>query len=303
MSTSLSLPPTARDFLVYQRVVIEAVSTCQAAAEFSLSQTRIRQLVQRVSRWLTENLPPQDEATDAAYLRHAQHVAADRLSFFYGEAMEGWRAERQMKYMNLAIRVALAQSKLAVLPGTIDCLAADAIEGPLPENEAWARPTENQTERQSDGETERLASADHSHSPCPPPTLPPSRPLSVSPSASAPPPRDCSPSSHNSHAAAASPPAPTTINPTPLIASNDLPPTTAAARRAFLAPAHPALPIGNLPVTELKITPHDLGLAETPTRSVSEGSLRSVSEEPLPSRSARRLSRRERRKLKRKLGA
>src|SRR5438067_10168685 len=82
MSTSLSFPPSQRDFLVYQRVVVEAVSTRQAAGEFSLSQTRIRQLVQRVTQWLTENLPPQDDATDAAYLRHAQHVAADRLTFF-----------------------------------------------------------------------------------------------------------------------------------------------------------------------------------------------------------------------------
>src|SRR6266436_7200951 len=116
MSTSLSLPPSQRDFQVYQRVVVEAASTRQAAGEFSLSQTRIRQLVQRVSQWLTDNLPQQDDATDAAYLRHAQHVAADRLSFFYSVAMDGWRAERQLKYLNMAVRVAFAQSKLPVIP-------------------------------------------------------------------------------------------------------------------------------------------------------------------------------------------
>src|SRR5206468_5184952 len=107
---SLQFPPSYRDFQIYQRVVVEAVSTRQAAGEFSLSQTRIRQLVQRVSQWLTDNLPPQSDMTDAAYLRHAQHVAADRLSFFYCQAMDGWRAERQMKYFSMAIRIALAQS-------------------------------------------------------------------------------------------------------------------------------------------------------------------------------------------------
>src|SRR6266516_2580502 len=142
MSQSLSLPPSQRDFQVYQRVVVEAVSTRQAAGEFSLSQTRIRQLIQRVIQWLTENLPPQSDTTDAAYLRHAQHVAADRLTFFYSEAMDGWRAERQMKYFSMAIRVAMAQSKLPVIPGTLECLAADAIEGPLPEDVGWAPPTE-----------------------------------------------------------------------------------------------------------------------------------------------------------------
>src|SRR3954463_16340931 len=70
-----SLPPSHRDFEVYQRVVIEGASTRQAAGEFSLSQTRIRQIVRRVTQWLPANPPPQDEATDAAYLRHAQHVA------------------------------------------------------------------------------------------------------------------------------------------------------------------------------------------------------------------------------------
>src|SRR6266516_448483 len=147
MSQSLSLPPSQRDFQVYQRVVVEAVSTRQAAGEFSLSQSRIRQLVQRVSQWLTDNLPPQCDATDAAYLRHAQHVAADRLSFFYGEAMDGWRSDRQLKYKTRATRVAMAQAKLTVIPGTIECLAADAIEGPLPDDVGWAPPTGDETER------------------------------------------------------------------------------------------------------------------------------------------------------------
>jgi len=264
MSTTVSLPPSYRDFEIYERVVIEAASTRQAAGQFSLSQTRIRQIVQRVSRWLTESLPPQDDATDAAYLRHAQHVAAERLTFFYGQAMDGWRAERQMKYMNLAIRVALAQSKLCVIPGTLECLAADAIEGPLPDVD-WGVPTRGKTERQRDGETEGKSDD------------PISQFLLPSGSPPSPPPlRDCSAAPGKTKPAEESSAAPIVAKPTPPSSSTDLPAERAAARRAFLAPAHPAPLTGDLPVTELKITPQELGLA-----------------------GQKKLSRRERRKLQR----
>jgi hypothetical protein len=131
MAASLQFPPTERDFRIYERVVLAGISTRQAASEFRLSQTRIRQLVQRVSQWLTETVPAQSEATDAAHLCYARHVAAARLEYFYSEAMEGWRSDRQPKYLSLAIRVTTAQAKLPVLPSTLECLAADAIEGPL----------------------------------------------------------------------------------------------------------------------------------------------------------------------------
>jgi len=260
-----SLPPTYRDFQVYQRVVIEGASTRQAASEFSRSQTRIRQIVQRVSEWLSDNLPPQDEATDAACLRHAQHVAADRLTYFYSLAMDGWRAERQVKYFNMAMRVAVAQSKLAVLPGTIECLAADAIEGPLPEEVGCAPPTNSKTERQRDGETEGKSDD------------PISQFLLPSGSPPSPPPlRDCSAAPGKTKPAEESSAAPIVAKLTPPSSSADLAPERAAARRAFLAPAHPAPLTGDLPVTELKITPQQLGLTNQ-----------------------KKLSRRERRKLQR----
>jgi hypothetical protein len=61
-------------------------------------------------------------------LRYARHVAADRLEYFYQEAMHGWRLERQPKYLGLAIRITTAQAKLPVIPGTLDFLAAEAID-------------------------------------------------------------------------------------------------------------------------------------------------------------------------------
>jgi hypothetical protein len=259
MSVSFQLSPTYRDFQIYQRVVIEGATTRQAAGEFSRSQTRIRQIVQRVSQWLSANLPPQDEATDAAYLRHAQHVVADRLTYFYSLAMDGWRAERQVKYFNMAMRVALAQSKLVVLPGTIECLAADAIEGPLPE------------EVQSRGTREAGLSKVQGHDNV-------TTTLDLGPGTldSCPPVRDCSSAPEKTKPAEESSAAPTVAKPTAPSSSTDLPSARAAARRAFLAPAQPAPLTGDLPVTELKITPQQLGLA-----------------------SQKKLSRRERRKLQR----
>jgi hypothetical protein len=291
-------PPSFRDFQVYQRVVVEAVSTRQAAAEFSRSQTRIRQIVQRVSQWLTENLPPQDDATDAALLRYAQHLAADRLSFFYSQAMDGWRAERQLKYFNLAIRLALAQSKLPVIPGTLECLAADAIEGPLPDDVGCAPPMNVLSREQTCSRSaEPDANALKLHSALPKSNQGSPRPGLVPANEhphESPPPRDCSRAPKNSATITATESAQSIINQTPSNASAKAPSQASSARRAFLSPARPAPLTGDLPVTELKITPQQLGFAPTPTRSVSEGPLN-----PTQTVSQRRLSRHERRKLHR----
>ena len=212
MSTTVSLPPTERDFRIYERVVLGGISTRQAAGEFYLSQTRIRQVVQRVSGWLNENVPAQDEATDAAHLCYARHVAADRLEYFYQETMHCWRLERQPKYLGLAIRITTAQARLPVIPGTLDALAAEAIHGPLPDD--------------------------------------------------APPAEDCSPLSPTAPATTEQPATPPTATPSADKPSDNRPPTTRAARSAFLSPAHPPINIADdSPVTEIKITPETLGLS------------------------------------------
>src|SRR5690349_3243065 len=133
MSISLSFPPSARDFQVYQRVTLEAATTRQAAADFAISQTRVRQIIQRVSQWLAETLPPRTDATDASHLNLAQHLAADRLQYLYGQAMHGWRLTSEAKYAGVLLRCIAAQGKMPVIPGTLDALIADALEGPLPD--------------------------------------------------------------------------------------------------------------------------------------------------------------------------
>jgi hypothetical protein len=87
------MTPTARDFEIYDAIVRRTVSTRRVA--------------------------------------ELQHVAADRLEYQYCELMENWHEKGDPKYLRQATRIALAQARLGVMAGRIECLAADAIEGPL----------------------------------------------------------------------------------------------------------------------------------------------------------------------------
>jgi len=128
------LPPTSRDFLVYERIIIEQATTRQAAEEVGLSQTRVRQIVHRVEEYLAGTLVTEDrEGVDRGRLRLAQCVAADRLHNLYGEALERWHATQETKYFTVVLRLIAAQAKLSAQPFTLAALTADALEGPLPE--------------------------------------------------------------------------------------------------------------------------------------------------------------------------
>jgi len=134
MTSPQCLPPTSRDFLVYERIIIERATTRQAAEEVGLSQTRVRQIVHRVEEYLAGTLATEDrEGLDRGRLRLAQCVAADRLHELYGEALERWRATQETKYFTVVLRLIAAQAKLSAQPFTLAALAADALEGPLPQ--------------------------------------------------------------------------------------------------------------------------------------------------------------------------
>lgn len=128
------LPPTSRDFLVYERIIVEQATTRQAAEEFGLSQTRVRQIVHRVEEFLAATLASDDDkARDRGRLRLAECIAADRLHELYTDAVERWNATHESKFLSAVLRLITAQTKLAAQPFTIGALAADAIEGPLSE--------------------------------------------------------------------------------------------------------------------------------------------------------------------------
>ena len=136
MATKFRFPPSARDFALARAIDCEGLSTWQAAKRFGISQMRVRQIQARVADWLAEVLPPQMEAEAAARLRYAEYLASDRLEHHYQETMGQWRATHQTRFLMQAMRVALAASKLVAQAGRIEALAADAIEGPLEEQES-----------------------------------------------------------------------------------------------------------------------------------------------------------------------
>jgi hypothetical protein len=89
------LPPSERDFQVFEEVVIGGASTRAAAALFGVSQTRIVQVRQRVAEWIGAEVPPTPRLTPLQRLRLAAHIAEQRADFLYSKAMDGWRASQQ----------------------------------------------------------------------------------------------------------------------------------------------------------------------------------------------------------------
>lgn len=261
MSDSPQLPPSARDFLIYQRVVIEGVSTRSAAEEAGVSQTRVRQLVIRVTQWLALALPAGTELSEAAQLRVGQHIAADRLEHFYCQANRAWLETTQPKYASLCLRIITAQSKVPALPGTIEALAMDAVIGPLPDSGGQTFPTASEEDAAGrDARDHALAPLDVARAAS---SAPESRAADKHVGCTdAPPDRDCSPAVPRAAASArTTPPDSAVIRPVPEPCGKTAPPHR-AARGEFFAPAHSAAIGSNeVPVTELRITPHTLSLS------------------------------------------
>jgi len=213
---------------------MRGLSTRLVAEDHGISQTRVRQIVGRVLDWIAATLPDKPEADEKQELRLAQHIAADRIQQLYSELMLLWRQRHEPKFMGQLMRITLAAGRLGVIPGTIDALAADAIEGPYcgagVSPASHYNPTENTALNQPD-----------------------TRPTN-------PPPGDCSPIS------AVSNPAPHNAE-TALVTKSFEPETSDAAdagsasgRTAAITNARPLLSTtARLPVTGLHIAPDQPG--------------------------------------------
>ena len=166
------LPPSGRDFDVFEHVVVGGGTTRGVAHEFQISQTRICQVLERVRDWIDEIAPGAgDKQVSSKQLQLAVGLAADRLDHLYSQAMTGWRssegeAERihitgysqrvttrttshgDTRYLAVAARIALLRSKLASLGVTTQALAAaaDIIDGPLPDEVLTTEPSDHPDE-------------------------------------------------------------------------------------------------------------------------------------------------------------
>jgi transposase len=120
--------PSSRDFEIQRLHLVEHLSTYRVAEKFGISQTRVRQIVQRVNTWLARALPQPTEAEAEQEARLARCLAADQLQHQLEKLSILWIETRDPKYQRQMTRTILAMARLGVTPGAIDGLAADAAE-------------------------------------------------------------------------------------------------------------------------------------------------------------------------------
>jgi len=272
MVARLDFPPSVRDFDVHRRIVVYGYSTRQVAQEHNISQTRVRQLVERVGRWVAKVLPMMEVAEEDG-LRLARQVAVERLDFFYSQAMHGWHVGANPRCLGLALRITMAQARLPCIPGRIEALAADVTEGPLPEYldpqeclAAYQELADEQDRQRDAAEKAEPTSAPETH----PPVM------------------DCSASDEQGNTIQRVADCEPSASSGPAMPTEKLSPREAAARRAFFAPAHCEFDVENEP-------PGGTNSGETKTDRTID-----LNVEEAIRRHERRQRRRERRRVKAK---
>jgi hypothetical protein len=89
------LPPSERDFLVFEAVALGGASTRQVAADFGVSQTRVMQIRRHVAEWIARSVPDGLDLTPIQRVRLAAHIADGRVEFLYSQALEAWRESKR----------------------------------------------------------------------------------------------------------------------------------------------------------------------------------------------------------------
>jgi hypothetical protein len=163
----LKMPPSEKALEVFQLVEIVGLSTREAAREAGVSQTRVIQLRDAVEEWICAQSAGSERRTKQQQLRLAEYKANARLDHLYSQAMEGWKNSQgeevlqygdssgqtrvvirqchgKASYLNLAIRVVMAQAKLAVTlaKGSESAAAPNAEERPSQPDCLPATPSE-----------------------------------------------------------------------------------------------------------------------------------------------------------------
>ncbi len=121
---ALKLPPSVRDFQIYRYVKFDCNSTRDAAEEFDISQTRVRQLIARVGEYFIETVP-QEEGDDEKEVRlaAAERLAREQLEYLYYRTMKAFDLTQcedehgnvrtgKVAYLSMAGRLVLWLSKV-----------------------------------------------------------------------------------------------------------------------------------------------------------------------------------------------
>ena len=134
-------PPSARDRLIFEAVVVKGRGQCEVAAEQGVSQPRVSQIVAEVGVWLDRALPQARQSEDASgELEVAKFVACAQIDFLFQQTLQDIAESRKDKVtekegtrgvvnwtetktekrqiakvglLNMAFRLAQAKAKLA----------------------------------------------------------------------------------------------------------------------------------------------------------------------------------------------
>ena len=101
------LPPSERDFQIFEVVAFEGASTREVAQLFGLSQTRIMQVRDRVAQWIVASVPLSLRLSPFERLGLAYEIARGRLDYLYSQATEAWRSSHRegSRFLILAARI------------------------------------------------------------------------------------------------------------------------------------------------------------------------------------------------------
>ncbi len=149
-----ALPPTPRDFNIHHLCLVQLQSTRRVAEIHHISQTRVRQIVARVSRWLAAALPIKTDLEIQQQAQLAQHLAADQMRHQLESLQNIFEASGDPKYLRHLTRIIAAQARLGVVPGQIEALAADAIDGPYDPTEPQPPWSEDDVSRSANPQSE-----------------------------------------------------------------------------------------------------------------------------------------------------
>jgi hypothetical protein len=172
-------PPSARDRLIFEAVVVKGRGQCEVAAEQGISQPRVSQIVAEVGEWLSRTLPGgRQHASPAGEMAVAAYVVEAQIDFLLQRTMHDIRESRKEKVtekagtrgavqwtetktekrpiikvglLNAALRLSQAKAKLAGVDVTGRTQRKAAIAEERQRREAIARGQETSVRSQGSG--------------------------------------------------------------------------------------------------------------------------------------------------------
>ena len=91
-------PPSVRDRLIFEQVVVKGRGQCEVAAEHGISQPRVSQIVAQVGEWLSRALPQgRQHESPAGELAVAAYVVEAQIDFLLQRTMHDIQESRKEK--------------------------------------------------------------------------------------------------------------------------------------------------------------------------------------------------------------